>query len=288
MRGLMMLLMLVSVAAARAEVGTEPATDGQENGKIEVQKTPAEARSRKTRFNFRFGALFANQINTGVQVNSRKIPILGSYIDTENTLGMLNSETVPMLNLAYRIKANHLISLGWFKLNRNSTIQVQEEINIGDIVIPVGAEVNSLYNTEYFKLKYNYVFFNHPKVKLTIGAGLHVTRIDFGISVTGLIDGKLNTGGTAPLPMIGGVMVYTFTPKLRLALRLDQLFVSYGDYQGAMNESNAVIEYQAFERIGFGFGVTRFNLDVNLDNDKYYARFTNSYQGFTFYTSLNF
>ena len=277
--GLVFFLALGSTALAEAGDDTSIKT-GTDVGQ--------EQYFQKDRGQLRLGAFFVNDISTRIRIDSQNGP-LGTSLDMEQDLGLRASEIVPRISLSYRVKGKHRFDFGWFDLKREGTRVIDKEIKFGPITIPINAEVESFIDTEIYKLKYTYLFFEHPKVSLGIGGGIHFSDIDIGLKTTGTPEViQAEVGGLAPLPLIGFTLAYRITPKLIFAARFDQFFLDYSKYRGTMIDTSLAIEWRAFRRIGFGFGWDKLAFDIQMDDDDLRGEFTNTYGGFLFYTAVYF
>ncbi len=236
----------------------------------------------------RLGAFFVSDISTRVRIDSQNGP-LGTTLDAEQDLGLRASETVPRINLTYRIKGKHRLDFGWFNLEREGLKVIDKEIKFLNKTYPINAEIESFINTEIYKLNYTYLFFEHPKLSLGIGGGFHFSDISIGIKThgtPGVIEEEV--GGLAPLPLLGFSFAYRIKPKLIFAMRADQFFLNYSKYSGSMVDLSLAVEWHAFRRVGFGFGWDRVSLDVRMDDDDLRGEFQNSYAGFLFYSAVYF
>jgi len=69
---------------------------------------------------------------------------------------------------------------------------------------------------------------------------------------------------TAPLPMFGGRLEYRMTPKWSMILVSDIFFLNSGSQEGSLTDSSILFEYQGDSAVGFGVGLNRFALDVDI------------------------
>jgi hypothetical protein len=108
---------------------------------------------------------------------------------------------------------------------------------------------------------------------LSVAAGVHLSKAHLSMQAL-----SANPGGTAldesenqsimaPLPMIGGRLVYRLSPKWQILASSDIFFFNRGSQEGQLADTNILIEYKASEHFLFGAGINRFSLDLRLVDD---------------------
>ena len=78
---------------------------------------------------------------------------------------------------------------------------------------------------------------------------------------------RVTAGAAFPLPNIGAWYAYSWSPKWMLSARVDWLSANIGDYSGGLWDANAGVNFQAFDKIGFGLYLQAFSLNVDVDKD---------------------
>ena len=120
----------------------------------------------------------------------------------------------------YRFKEKHALGFSYYQLNSSGSTQAGRDITLpdpndpqGEIIIPVGADVESNLDTEILKLNYIWSFYQSQQAGMALNLGLHITRLEAAIKgqlVVGdpLSVEEVDVGVTAPLPVIGGRFTY--------------------------------------------------------------------------------
>ncbi len=67
---------------------------------------------------------------------------------------------------------------------------------------------------------------------------------------------------TVPLPSIGLVVNYNITPRFQFQTRGDFFYLAIGDYEGALFEFYAGLEYRLFKHFALGAAYDRLSTDV--------------------------
>jgi hypothetical protein len=89
---------------------------------------------------------------------------------------------------------------------------------------------------------------------------------------------------TAPLPVIGFRLGYAFTPKWWMRSKYELFFLdSVDQYKGALSDFTIAIEHHTFQHVGFGFGLNRSSLDVEVDNATKRGAFSSVLNGLMLY-----
>ncbi len=90
------------------------------------------------KWKFELGGFFP-AVDTQVKIDGTKV---GDTLDLEG-LGLSGDESVWRLNGYWRFAKKHRLGFGYYKLGRDGSVGLAEEITIGDIIIPVTASVNT-------------------------------------------------------------------------------------------------------------------------------------------------
>jgi hypothetical protein len=107
---------------------------------------------------------------------------------------------------------------------------------------------------------------------LALNVGLYVVAFDLGVRVAGTGPGAEEGGSlTAPLPVLGGRLVYRVKPRLNVVASADWFFLNYGDYKGSMNNAVAFVQHHTFKHVGFGGGLNRMAVDIEADSEDWFG-----------------
>ena len=83
----------------------------------------------------------------------------GVSIDPEDTLGVDMEQTVFKLDGNFRFNNKHMLTYSWYRISSDGSKRLDEEIDWEDeegnaIVIPIGAQVDSVLKYDIFKVGY--------------------------------------------------------------------------------------------------------------------------------------
>ena len=117
--------------------------------------------------------------------------------------------------------------------------------------------------------------------------GLHTMRFETSLRTA---DGSLaqTRDADAPLPVLGIQGSYRFTPKWRIVGSMEWLDVKVGDFEGTFLDALISVEHDTFERVGFGFGFNRFDLDVRSGDENWRGLIELKFDSAVFYVKGGF
>jgi len=250
----------------------------------------------RDRLMIRGGWAYVFGVNADVTLRGDRTGI-GTSIDFSKTLGGEDSTDAIRVDSLYRFNERHALGFSWYRvgLGGQNTI-LDQQIQIGDNTINANATVNSSLNLNLYRLIYNYSFYRSDKVELALSPGLYMAGTKFNLTAQGNILFPNNQTGTStdvneqltvPLPSFGFVMNYNITPRFQFQNRVDFFYVNIGDYEGAMFEFYAGLEYRLFRHFAIGAAYDRLTADLQ-DTSRGGFEFDLSYNLAYFYGTLYF
>jgi hypothetical protein len=239
----------------------------------------------------RLGAFWVFGIDTTVAAKSQRFP-LGAHIDLSRDLGISDSATVPRGLLSFRFNRRSQVDFDWYRIERSSVKRLERSISIGPVEFPIGFQVAAFTDVSIYKGVYSWLFHDDPKVTLGLSIGLNVVDFEAGIDAgpdrIGDDSRSEQSAVTAPLPVIGGRLVYRINPKLEVLFTADVLMVSYGDYSGTFQDVHALAEYRLSKRFGLGGGLNVLGLDLEIDGDDRLGKVQQAMTGVVVYGAVYF
>ena len=212
------------------------------------------------------GAFFVTNINTQLSVFSQNGPI-GTRVDFATDLGVRNSLTVPRVHFNWRFGKRHILGFNWYELARDGTNTLQRDIRIFNSQIGPNIDVASFYETDIYKVGYTYFFHNDRKVSLGVGGGLFVAGLKAGIRADSTIVEVDEDGSfTAPLPVVGGRLVYRVNRRMNVLVSADWFFLKYDEYAGVLSDFQFYVTHRTWRHVGFAAGVNLQALNVEVDD----------------------
>jgi hypothetical protein len=229
-----------------------------------------------------------------MQIGKKGVPI-GVKINTNDQLGLDTDSIAFRLDGFYRFNDTHSIEASYFTARSVSHKTIQKDIEWDDSIIEAGADIDSYFNMDVFKVNYGYSFYHNDDVELMLTAGLHIAKLDLGLTAQGTVDGnpgKTSTSSstiTAPLPIVGFKGEYTILPNsLFVTYKADIFYLSFGDYEGSILSNGLDLEYKVTEHIGAGMGFDSTIVNVISDDDGKKVEVENRLFGLLFYVSYTY
>lgn len=243
------------------------------------------------RFTFRLGGVFPTH-DTFTRLQPADLPTIPG-IDLERDTGFADNTTDFRFEAAWRPGRRHEIRLGWFEMNRSSTARLSGEIEWGDEVFPIDAEITGSWDTRVIKLDYRYSLIKKERVDFGLSAGLFVMRVASGIGLAGSAEASNeDVNRTAPLPMLGADVDWLVADRFMLRAGAQYFAISIDDsIDGSWLEARAALEWSATRNLGIGAGYLLADIDVAAElSEAQIAEFEYRYKfnGPTVYAIVSF
>lgn len=258
---------------------------------LAITVTPAGAQERydghemNDKFTIRLGGFSQNGIDSTIRINSNVLG-LGAIIDLENSLNVDSESTTLRLDGWYRFGNRHRFEFTWYSIDRTGRATINEELQIGDTVFPVGAVLDSSWEFDIYKAGWAWSFINVQKFEFFLGAGLNIRRANLKFAETGLGAGstqQFDGSGTIPLPTFTFGGIYYITKKLSAQFRLEGFALEFGDYKGRLQDNYITLDYGITDHFGIGGGLNFYNLDIEITDTELRGELESDYVGLLLY-----
>jgi len=188
----------------------------------------------------------------------------GTTLDFEDDLDLAANQTIPSLSFDWQIAKRHKLAVRWQDLGRNSTTQALEEIQWGDEVIPINADISLGFDVaQYFV---DYAYYPWVKESWAAGFGLGVRMMEISATLAWSeedLEGSTEAQGTGPLPYLYFEYRRLFSDDWRFVAGLGWLSVKVEDIEGSQYVGRVGIEYLVGEHWGFGAAFNLATIDVD-------------------------
>lgn len=217
------------------------------------------------RFSLGLGAQLIADMNTTMRVDSPTLGV-GTEVDLEDDLGVDDSLFLGRMDAEWRFARRHALDFSLFKLGREGTRVIDRDLQIGDVVFPLNAEVESEADQLVVKLAYRYSFLNRERWHVGASFGAHT--MDWST--------RWESGGLAleedydvlvPLPVVGLFGSWALTPRLYLSASSEFFGLEYEEFDGFLNNTRLALEHRTFEHLGLGLGLDYFLMNAGVEND---------------------
>ncbi|MCG6947400.1 MAG: hypothetical protein LJE93_00580 [Acidobacteria bacterium] len=210
------------------------------------------------KFNFKLEASWVG-LTTDIRLDSEVLG-RGTTLSFEDDLDLDKNQVIPSLSLQWQIAKKHKLGVRWQNINRDSSSQALTEIQWGDEIIPIDADITLGFDITQAFIDYAY----YPWVKDRWGAGfglgfrwmdIQATLAYRGEGEDDVVEGSGDVKGSAPLPYIYFEYRRLFSDSWRFTTGFGWLYVNIGDVEGGQWIGRAQIEYLTDKRWGFGASI---------------------------------
>jgi hypothetical protein len=237
-------------------------------GSVLAIGAPASAQRFDDTVSIRVEAFFAG-IDSFLQVGNASGSI-GTGIDFEDELGMDGSQSLPALEVGWRINDDWVLQGQYYTVRRRTEAVIDREIVVDDTVFPVNARVGAGFDSDVYRFTINNLVFQRDRLELGLGVGLHAT--DFRVFVEG--EGRVGDNPArftregrsifAPLPTIGAIGQWEPARRFTLFGRVDWLSLTIGDYRGRLINAEASASYSFHRNADIGVSYRAVDYELNV------------------------
>jgi hypothetical protein len=222
------------------------------------------------KFNFKLAGSWVG-LSTEIRLDSDLTEGEGTTLNFEDDLDLGGSKTIPTLAFEWQIARKHKLGVRWQDINRDSSAQALTEIEWGDEIIPIDADVTLAFDITQAFIDYTY----YPWVKDRWAAGFGIGLRWMDIQATleyrednENIEGSSDVKASAPLPYLYFEYRRLFSDKWRFITGFGWLYISIDDISGGQLIGRAGIEYLAGKRWSFGGALNLSTINVDWDGLK--------------------
>ena len=217
------------------------------------------------KFNFKLAGSWV-AIKTEIRLDSDLTEGTGTTLSFEDDLGLGTNEVIPTLAFEWQIARKHKMGVRWQNISRDSNTQALTEIQWGDEIIPIDADVTLGFDiTQAF---IDYAYYPWVKERWAAGFGLGFRWMDVQATLAysddgNDIEGQSDVKGSAPLPYLYFEYRRLLSDKWRFITGLGWLYIKLDDIEGGQWIARGGVEYLAGKRWSFGAAVNLSNIDVD-------------------------
>jgi len=222
--------------------------------------------------------------DTNIRVDGKGGLGLGTEIDFENDLNLDEELTTYRIDAQWRFFDRHRLNFSYYDLTRDATTLLGRDITINGKTFFLGTTIASEWEHKVYAAFYTWSFLQTNKYEVGLNIGAHVTRLK--LQVKGLGPLGLNAeveGITLPLPVLGLIGAYAFTPKLVLKPAAGFFYLKIDEWEGSLVNFDLDLEYNAWKYVGFGIGYNFFRLNLDVEADRFHGSAQYQYHGFKFF-----
>ena len=191
----------------------------------------------------------------------------GTTISLEDDLGFESSPTSIHINAAYLIGRRHQVSVGYFKLDRDTRQELSFELEWGDEIFPVDTVVTGYFDTTFLEFGYDYWLVTKERTALSIGLSLAWTTLEAGLGVEGVEESLgADLSSDVPVPTLGLKLRQHLVHRLILNAGLGYMTLSpLPDYKGDVWRTYLGLEHRTWDHVGFGLKYSYDRYDISKE-----------------------
>lgn len=210
----------------------------------------------------------------------------GADVSFEDALGLEERKWVGEFSGYWRVNPRWRIDVDYFRLKRNASRVLAQDVSWGDSTFTVGTTVDSSLTISDLRTAIGYSFFRTTDKELGLAFGVHTLGYKASIEAAGV--GARSESVTAPLPVLSLYGQFALTETWAFSVRADWLSLEYDKYSGSVRASRIDIVYQPFKHVAFGLGVHNLNLKLDVQNEHSKFQTRSSLQGPAAFLSVSY
>jgi hypothetical protein len=253
------LLIAAGLCAATVVSAAEPRND-----KLPDWAPAPKPRVVEDRFRVEVNFLYAEP-DTRVRVDS-SLTQRGTLIDTEDDLGLENSEIIPQAELTLLPGERHLVRLSALTSRRSARKRVDRQIRFEDDVYQVNENVQSQLDLTLFGMSYGYRFIVQDRAELTATFGFQIASLEANAYVPSRMV-REPEDGVAPIPLIGLEARYDLNDRWSLEGRFQALTANIKEVEGTIRDGRIATTFRMNPYLVFGLGYRTFSVDVDSQDE---------------------
>ena len=196
------------------------------------------------------------------------------FVDGEGTLGLPETDFVPILYGAYRFNKKHMMGFSYFRVKRESTL-LDFDDTVDDITI--SGQVTLRDNTRFYNLFYGYSLYEDERSRVQGLIGINALDLKYVFEANGTItypggsttaSYETEEGIFAPLPLFGFNFWYAFTPKWSLDTKITFVAGQYQETKAWVVNTAITSRYQFNRHVGGLLGISYFDADVTIEDSE--------------------
>jgi len=265
-----------------------------------LEEQVAEPARNWPTFEVRVGGALLTNFHTDLSLSIEGTDI-GEDVDFEDELGFQGTANIFRADASYHFGRRHQINLSYFDIRRNSGRRLDTEIDWGDETYPIGADINSFFDTKVLKVTYQWNFLAEDTWSLGAAIGVHWIGLSTGISAevnvggsAGQVDQSADFNQGVPFPVLGLHADWRVTDWLKLYGGADFLWVQFGQagsltgIEGYLIDAIVGAEAMVLGPVGLGVGYNYFELSADFEKDRLTLGGDYRYQGLLLFGTLAF
>jgi hypothetical protein len=182
-----------------------------------------------------------------------------------------------------------------FDMSRDNSRTFDRDIEWGGDVYPVDAKVDAEFSFTVIEVAYEYAFLKRDSWELDGSIGLHYTDLSASLKAKAETSGGTLTEDisnsasvAAPLPVIGLRGMWDLSHNFWLDATAQYFALSFDDFDGSLQDYRVLVTWQPKKWLGIGLGYNRFEIDVDVEKNRFDGSLDWTYSGPMIFYSASF
>ena len=232
---------------------------------------------------------FLARIDSNLQLDNTALGVEGTRIDFERHLGLDSSRALPKVTAGVRLGSRFRLEGDFFRLGRSGELAIDETLRIDDTVFPLGAVVESKFDTDIYRIALGYSLVRNERGEFGLSAGVHHSRGKFKISAVSAGQSfEERRSKSFPLPNVGVYGNMQLFGPVSIQGSADAFKMKYGKYKGSLIDAQLGLEVRAMRNVGLGLGYRYAGYEIKGSKSDWKGKLDYSYSGPMAYVELAF
>lgn len=212
-------------------------------------------------------------LSTSTRVRVDGTATNGTVIDAKRDLGLQDSDRF-RIDAYWRFLERHKLRILYFDTQHSAERTIARDLQFGDTVFPIDAQVSARMETRVSELAYEYAFVRGPSYEATGSIGVHNLRFKLGLAASQTASGRtlsLDRAASAdgPLPVIGLRGIWRLNERFYLDGQAQFFRFSVDPYDGRIEDYTASLVWTPFRHVGFGVGYNEFVTRLDVSSSRF-------------------
>lgn len=237
---------------------------------------------------------FTNSTRLDIRLDGATSGAIGTEIDWDQRFGLDNSRRF-RVDGVWRFSPRHHLRVLYTDYSQTDRGTLLSDVQWGDELIPVNAQVTAGLGFEVIEAAYEYAFVSTPRSEIAASLGLHYTTLEArleAVVTAGGTGGARTLGGPksveAPLPVVGLRGMWRLGDRVFLDAQAQYFALTVDDIKGSLYNYRAALLWQPTRRVGLGVGYDAFGVDVDLRKDDFRGKVDWVYRGPQAFITVSF
>ncbi|HRO58536.1 MAG TPA: outer membrane beta-barrel protein [Burkholderiaceae bacterium] len=213
---------------------------------------------------------FLPSIESSARLDPSRTAATGATLSMEDDLGLRDRKGTPYVLLGTRLGERWRLEFEYYRLRRSGSRILDRDIPWGDQAYSLSTRLDTEFESTVYRLVVGWSFLRSPVAEAGVALGLHATEFELAL------DGQTAIGSSAsratdrrdqlvPLPTVGLYGSYALSPHWVLRARLDRLSLSYKEYDGALTNLQAGVDWRFAKHwsLGVSYRLVHYSLELS-------------------------